>query len=570
MIGKSAVFLGAVLLAARMATAQPAPAAPPVLIDQCDDADHCWNPQERLGFYSRNQGSRIMPLSWFKALRQPDGQPFLADQLGRYGYLANDKSPYGLPVGFTLDRNPKMGEAAIGMTCAACHTREIQVQGQRYRIDGGPALADFQRFLQDLDISVGSVLADGATFTPFAHQVLGSGYSPATAAKLRQTVADWYQGYHALIKRSLLPTTSWGYGRLDAVSMIFNRLIGLDLGQVDDIKEANAPTRYPFLWNAAIQDHTQWPGFAYNGLNILGLARNTGEVLGVFGVFQPQKYFGVLPDYLKVNSVDFKGLSILETSIRKLGTPKWPDEWGYSDSLAQAGKQVFQQKCASCHGVADGLIPGITWKTPIQAVGTDTREFNDLTAESASGILAGTTQPPFIGHTLGTRDKSIAILTNAVLGSILQDIGSGNGGARVALLLDRRDFNKNTDKNTLLATAVNLLKDFNGNVPASAAYEARVLKGAWAAAPYLHNGSVASLAELLTPADQRLKSFAVGPAYDTQTMGLAKDQPSGTIFTAGECDSGNGNCGHSGPDFGTDLSADDKRALLEYMKSPML
>ena len=567
MIKHAAIFLSAVLLAAGTASAQPAPAAPPILIDQCGDADHCWNPQERAGFYSRNQGSRIMPLSWFKALRQPDGQPFLADKLGRYGYLANDASPNGLPVGFTVDQNPKMGETAIGMTCAACHTREIQVQGQRYRIDGGPALVDFQRFLQDIDASVGSILTDDSAFAPFAHQVLGGDDNAAAAAKLRQAVADWRQGYHALISRSLLPATNWGYGRLDAVSMIFNRLIGLDLRQVDDIKEANAPTRYPFLWNAAIQDHTQWPGFAVNGLNILGLARNTGEVFGVFGVFQPQKFLD-WPNYLKVNSVDFKGLDILETSIRKLGTPKWPDQWGYSAPLAQTGKQVFQRKCASCHGVADGVIPG-TWKTPIQAVGTDTREFNNLTTESASGILAGTTQPPFIGHTLGTRDKSIAILTNAVLGSILQDLASRNSATQVALLQDRRDLSRSTDRATLVAAGVDALKDFNGNVPTSAAYESRVLKGVWAAAPYLHNGSVASLAELLTPADQRLKSFAVGPAYDTQAMGLAKEQPAGTIFTAGECDSGNGNCGHSGPDFGTDLSTDDKRALLEYMKSPM-
>ncbi|WP_349770486.1 hypothetical protein [Bradyrhizobium barranii] len=31
------------------------------------------------------------------------------------------------------------------------------------------------------------------------------------------------------------------------------------------------------------------------------------------------------------------------------------------------------------------------------------------------------------------------------------------------------------------------------------AYEARVLQGIWAAAPYLHNGSVPTLAELLKP-----------------------------------------------------------------------
>ena len=83
--------------------------------------------------------------------------------------------------------------------------------------------------------------------------------------------------------------------------MIFNRLTGLDLGPppsliiADNIKMADAPVRYPFLWNAPIQDQTQWPGFADNGSDVLALSRNLGEVFGVFGVFQPKHdEFGLL------------------------------------------------------------------------------------------------------------------------------------------------------------------------------------------------------------------------------------------------------------------------------------
>ena len=99
--------------------------------------------------------------------------------------------------------------------------------------------------------------------------------------------------------------------------MIFNRLTGLDLGPPPsylipgNIQPATAPVRYPFLWNAAIQDHTQWPGFADNGNTILGLARNLGEVYGVFATFAPEKtFFGI--DYLATNSADFPGLLALE------------------------------------------------------------------------------------------------------------------------------------------------------------------------------------------------------------------------------------------------------------------
>lgn len=33
----------------------------------------------------------------------------------------------------------------MGMTCTACHTRQIEVAGIAYRIDGGPALVDFDK-----------------------------------------------------------------------------------------------------------------------------------------------------------------------------------------------------------------------------------------------------------------------------------------------------------------------------------------------------------------------------------------------------------------------------------------
>ena len=51
--------------------------------------------------------------------------------------------------------------------------------------------------------------------------------------------------------------------------------------------------------------------------------------------------------------------------------------------------------------------------------------------------------------------------------------------------------------------------------PPRGAYEARVMQGIWAAAPYLHDGSVPTLAELLKPASERVKAFKVGHAYDT-------------------------------------------------------
>ena len=99
------------------------------------------------------------------------------------------------------------------------------------------------------------------------------------------------------------------------------------------------------------------------------------------------------------------------------------------------------------------------------------------------------------------------------------------------------------------------------------AFESRVLQGIWATAPYLHNGSVPTLADLLKPVKDRPISFKVGPSYDLKKIGLSTNQTKFdyTLKTT-DCDdrnSGNSRCGH---EYGTQLTADEKKALLEYLK----
>jgi hypothetical protein len=81
-------------------------------------------------------------------------------------------------------------------------------------------------------------------------------------------------------------------------------------------------------------------------------------------------------------------------------------------------------------------------------------------------------------------------------------------------------------------------------------------------------GAVPTLAELLTPDAQRVSQFMVGPAYDINTVGLAAQQTkfNYTLKTTDCADrnSGNSRCGHN---YGTGFSAEDKKALLEYLKS---
>ena len=74
-----------------------------------------WSDQARNTFYSTSQGSRMMPVAWFKALKRLDkNEAFGADQLARYGYIANTSPPNAdrLPIGFVVDRRRRRRSSA--------------------------------------------------------------------------------------------------------------------------------------------------------------------------------------------------------------------------------------------------------------------------------------------------------------------------------------------------------------------------------------------------------------------------------------------------------------------------
>jgi hypothetical protein len=118
------------------------------------------------------------------------------------------------------------------------------------------------------------------------------------------------------------------------------------------------------------------------------------------------------------------------------------------------------------------------------------------------------------------------------------------------------------------------------------------LDGLWLRAPYLHNGSVPTLAALLSPPEERPAAFLRGhDVYDPAAVGFESDParidpgvaarlfcyvtradaaalcPAGAPPMNGTCDAGacrgNGNGGHL---WGTGLPADEKRALIEHLK----
>jgi len=99
-------------------------------------------------------------------------------------------------------------------------------------------------------------------------------------------------------------------------------------------------------------------------------------------------------------------------------------------------------------------------------------------------------------------------------------------------------------------------------------YANQPLDGIWLRAPYLHNGSVPTLRDLLEPVEKRPAKFYRGyDVFDQKKVGFTSDVPENAGRHFFELDTkipGNGNGGHS---YGTNLSPADKEALVEYMKT---
>ncbi|MCJ2091509.1 di-heme-cytochrome C peroxidase [Methylobacterium sp. J-072] len=556
-----------------------------------------WNPQERAWFYGASQGSQIMPYAWFMSLERPDGDRlFVEDGLTRFGYLPN---PYdgergsirsGLPIGFVKDVDDR-GEW-IGMTCAACHVNVVELRGQSILVDGGPANADMFAFIEELSRAVALTTDDTARFERFARRVIPpelsapeAGPSEADRRRLRMSLARFAEDFSRYVESSRT-AVPWGPARLDAFGMIFNRATGIDLHDPHNIAQPDAPVSYPFLWDTSWHDRVQWNGSAPNGLAVERLGRNVGEVLGVFAHVDIRE--PTLPPLWFETSVDRVNLLRIENQLGALTAPAWPDRIAprteAQNQDAAAGKVHYDRYCVSCHAIAptDAIRNLKVTLTPLAEIGTDPKMATNAVARRArTGILEGV-RMPFLATTppLAAETSSLELVAAIVAGAILAPIDRGldlSGiGADQTIILDRllkrgaaalasrnemlNDLSTSGGK-SLAAEYINARRDRDLLV-----YKARPLNGIWATGPYLHNGSVPNLHELLLPSTRRSKTFRVGSReLDEARIGFRSDTGPFLFDTALP---GNANTGHEGPAYGTGQLDDvQRRQLLEYLRT---
>lgn len=527
-----------------------------------------WTEQDRQYFYFADQGSRLIPYNYFLHLEQADNkQLFRHDEnILRFGLIPAKKSqhnPYGLPIGLTRNRD------YMGPTCAACHTQQINFKNNVMMIDGGQTFFDLQKFLSALTVSMKVTLEDSQKLTRFQNGVLGENASDEEKTKLKQLLKKEYQKRKAY---SIENHTNilYGYSRLDAFGAILNRAL-VATGEKNNTKPPNAPTSYPYLWDTPQHDYVEWNGSQSNS-NIGAFARNIGEVIGVFGELETKTtYWLGFIDGGYQSSIKTVELRKLEKVVGKLHSPLWPNQLPKINvKLAKQGRGLYEKHCIQCHVDINRTDPKRMIKvrmSTLSEVKTDPMMAqNTLFYKGKSGKLEGQPRYYVAGEPLPKVAPAIDIANNLMVGVIKNN--------PLQAYLAQRDASQfgHTDE-------IHPPKYVDGKIvkmgqevsqQALLAYKARPLNGVWSSAPFLHNGSVPNLYQLLLPAKDRAKQFYLGSMeFDPKLVGFEM-KPVKDAFLFDTTLPGNSNAGH---EYGTgynDLPAlkeDERWQLIEYIKT---
>ena len=541
-------------------SAQPAtdPSAPVIFLDQG------WTPAERAWYYQVSQGSAVMSWDLFMNLELAGSQELFRGDANseRFGLITQpadaQNNPEALPIGLSKTivrrKGSNVEDVQIGLTCAACHNAQLNYQGKRIRIDGGVANTfDMMGYVTALDDAMQATLADKAKFDRLATK-LG-----AMSAEAKAELGKRFEREAAPIRdyrtRTLATPTSWGPSRIDAISAIVNRLLAIETRIPQNTSTPLAPTKPPFLWNAPHGTWTQWRASQQDPIN-----RNLVESMGVY---LPMNLHSASPqEGLFESNAQLLNLQQIENQLTRLAPPKWPEEvFGRIDrQKAAMGKALFSTHCASCHNAWP-----YTWTppnkygkrflevgvVPQKYVGTDPGQFENLRPYAITGNLAPYLPGPF-------KDKEI-IPTGAMY-LITQK-----------LVLDKALSELKLDEQQI----INLhgYRELPPQRQTKEAYKAAPRDGVWATPPFLHNGSVPNLYELLIPAKERTKKFYVGREFDPVKVGLDTSGKSGS-FLLDTSLRGNSNAGHSFENgqrgsgvIGPLLTEPQRWALVEYLKS---
>lgn len=517
--------------------------------------DQGWTQHEREYWHYRSLGQALTPVSWLRSIEKAQSDSLLMDRayLESLGFLFEEKNkhnPNDLPIGFAVAPKGSTVQGHVGLSCSACHTSQINHKGKSIRIDGGSANFDISRLLGEFYVSLDSTFKDKEKWDRFVARV--QTYENINDADLNKQVAkvlgDVAWSAQATSKAPGTQTEP-GPGRADALNRIGNYVFGQRLLESSNYHKVNAPANHPPLWNI-----WKFNWVHYNASFSQPMARNILQVLGNNGTTNFIDAAGKptpVEDRWKT-SIDFLGAAEMEEGIRKLSAPKWPEDvlGSIDQGKIKNGKMLFDKHCASCHA-ARPIKPPHNLKAelavvtvPLAIIGTDpnhAKTYHDRRYDLSK--LTGNSSPV-------SGSDGLLFAINAIENYAYDQLKLGQ---------DERE----------------RLNGFGrtNQIRGPLAYKARTLEGIWATPPFLHNGSVPNIYELLSPVAERSKQFWTGGfEYDPVKLGYVTTQSNGNYFLLDTSVGGNANTGHEfndgkGPGIiGPKLSHAERMDVIEYLK----
>jgi hypothetical protein len=441
-------------------------------------------------------------------------------------YEPQDKgNPYALPLG--MSRRNVRGIDVVYLNCGACHIGTVRDSpgAAPHIYPGMPAhqfnLGAWGTFL--------TTIPKDQKFSPerILDQIDAMQNDPRRLVPKLDLINRLIIRYYAVYlmrdklitlgqRLSFIDNTTWGPGRVDTFNAP-KALLNFPMEHAD-LKEKMGNADFPSVWNqkdrARTGMHLHWDG---NNTDVD--ERNLSAAFGT----------GAYPPIL-----DTPRVKRMATYLETAQPPAYP--YALDDALAAKGKVDYDQYCLGCHGNP---------KPPFRATQVTQSELESCDYKAHGAECAGTVIP-------------------------LDDIGT-----------DPSRLNSYT---WLLAVNQSTLyagydKDWGYKPPypqrfqhfrKTRGYAAMPLDGIWLRSPYLHNGSVPTLNDLLKPSSERAKTFYRGnDVFDRDNVGFVSNVPAQdgqNFFFFDTAKLGNGNKGHEGEWYGTTLSPERKRALLEYLK----
>jgi hypothetical protein len=401
------------------------------------------------------------------------------------------------------------------------------------------------------------------------------------------------------------------------LALILNRVF--DQVNRDNASVADAPVNFPHIWDSPWFEWVQ-----YNASIRAPMVRNIGEVLGVGGIIN----LPGTPGKTWASTVNVPNLHWMEEQLAGpepyggLTSPKWPvDVLGPLDAkLVDQGAQLYVSKnCQSCHWRVEDIKGALAdergqggpqlaqmWTSKNRYgkrfINTGETIFNVERIGTDPGTAINFARRVVVvvnGGELSVAGGNLDYLTSRAREVKYQELGfldesgqtiEAKKELKVAYDAYRWPFEEYLSENVTATvpdgqpddrTMAMVEAELNSHRDAiiRLAYKSRPLNGIWATAPYLHNGSVRNLYQLLSPVAARDVRFHLGSKeFDPVNVGYVNKQLPGGFVMDTKLD-GNHNTGHEFRDtkpgegdpvkgvLGPALTHDERMALIEYLKS---